>query len=164
MHMESVGFAPIARADAQILILGSLPGQRSIDAGEYYAHPQNAFWTIMRSLTCADGDYDERCQALLEHKIALWDVLASSVRAGSMDSAIQMDTAKANNFQAFLTEHRDLRLICCNGRKAAQLYARLVAPEFGADNLRVATLPSTSPAYAAMTVNDKLAKWRSIIR
>ena len=93
---RSDGFPPIARADATILILGSLPGQRSIDAGQYYAHPQNVFWKIMCSLYGIDGNYEERCAQLIEHRIALWDVLASSVRPGSLDASIQTATATAN--------------------------------------------------------------------
>ncbi|MCH8159542.1 MAG: DNA-deoxyinosine glycosylase, partial [Proteobacteria bacterium] len=81
----SEGFPAIARPDATLLILGSLPGQRSIDAGQYYAHPQNAFWKIMSSLYGIDGSYQQRCAQLIERRIALWDVLASSVRPGSLD-------------------------------------------------------------------------------
>ena len=71
----STGFAPVARHDARVLILGSLPGRRSLEAGEYYAHPQNAFWPIMTSLFAVTGDYHQRCEGLKEHRIALWDVL-----------------------------------------------------------------------------------------
>ena len=99
---RSSGFPPLARDDARILILGSLPSQRSIAAREYYAHPQNAFWRIMSALTGADGNYSERCAALTSHSVALWDVLASSVRPGSLDADIQMSTAEVNDFKQFL--------------------------------------------------------------
>ena len=90
---SSTGFPPVARHDARILILGSLPGQRSLQAAQYYAHPQNAFWRIMQELTGAEGPYQKRCDALVGYGIALWDVLAESVRPGSMDVDIQLESA-----------------------------------------------------------------------
>ncbi len=94
----SVGFPPVARHDARLLILGSLPGQRSLQAAQYYAHPQNAFWRIMQEVTGAGGTYEQRCERLIANGIALWDVLAESVRPGSMDADIQMPSAEANDF------------------------------------------------------------------
>jgi len=160
---SSSGFAPVAGADARILILGSLPGQRSIDAGEYYAHPQNAFWPIVSELFGATGTYEERCQALVENRVALWDVLASSVRPGSMDAAIRMESAQANDFAEFFETHPDVERVCFNGQKAAQLWSKLVQPGLELAGVHRASLPSTSPAYAAMSVANKLSKWRSII-
>lgn len=157
------GFSPVSRHDARVLILGSLPGQRSLRAGQYYAHPQNSFWRIMRELTGADGSYQTRCNTLVAHGIALWDVLAQSVRPGSMDADIRLPTALPNDFPGFLSEHQDLRLICCNGKKAAQLLQRFVVDENVGPRIQLATLPSTSPAYASMSYADKLAKWRSVI-
>lgn len=93
---RSLGFPPVARRDARILILGSLPGQRSIAAREYYAHPQNGFWKIMAELVGASGSYEQRCAALLKSHIALWDVLGSSLRPGSLDADIQLATAEVN--------------------------------------------------------------------
>ena len=102
----AVGFPAIARADARILILGSLPSERSLHAIQYYAHPQNAFWKIMGEIAGAQGDYNERCEALMDRGIALWDVLESSVRPGSMDADIQSKTAVANDFSSFLSDHK----------------------------------------------------------
>lgn len=158
------GFAPVAAANARILILGSLPGQRSIDAGQYYAHPQNAFWLIMRELFDASGDYAQRCQVLVENRVALWDVLASSVRPGSLDADIRIDSAQANDFKTFFRTHPDLEQVCFNGQKAAQLWSRLVQPGLESMHVQCATLPSTSPAYASMPVAEKLKNWRSISR
>ena len=76
----SRGFPPVARSDAIVLVLGSLPSSRSIAEQQYYAHPRNAFWPIMKSILGVDGSYEERCGQLIAHRIALWDVLASSVR------------------------------------------------------------------------------------
>jgi len=159
----AAGFPAIARADARILILGSLPGQRSLDAGQYYAHLQNSFWKIMREIADAEGNYGERCETLKDHGIALWDVLASSVRPGSMDANIQSDTAVANDFSGFLSNHTAVELICFNGQKAAQMFSRMVQPGLDRNRLHFESLPSTSPAYASMSYVDKLNKWRSII-
>ncbi len=161
--IAATGFPAIARSDARILILGSLPGERSLSANQYYAHPQNAFWRIMRDIAGAEGTYSERCEALMDRGIALWDVLASSVRPGSMDADIQSDTAVANNFSEFLMVHDSVELICFNGQKAAQMFTRMVHLSLDGNALRFASLPSTSPAYASMSYVDKLAKWRGII-
>jgi hypoxanthine-DNA glycosylase len=161
--IAAAGFPAIARTDARILILGSLPSERSLGANQYYAHPQNAFWTIMGEIAGAKGTYSEQCEALMDRGIALWDVLASSVRPGSMDADIQSETAVANDFAAFLKAHDGVELVCFNGQKAAQLFARMVQPGLEGNELRFASLPSTSPAYASMSYVDKLAKWRSII-
>jgi len=159
----SVGFPPLARRDARVLILGSLPGQRSLQAAQYYAHPQNSFWRIMQELTGADGSYEQRCNRLVANGIALWDVLAASVRPGSMDADIQISSAEANDFIGFFSKHQNIERVCFNGKKAAQLFQRFVVLD-GCDKPRqFATLPSTSPAYAAMAYEKKLALWRSAI-
>ncbi len=161
---RSQGFPPIAASHARVLVLGSLPGQRSIDEGRYYAHPQNVFWQIMQELLGVDGDYATRCSQLAGHGIALWDVLHSSVRPGSMDAAIRVDTASANDFASFFREHRQLRLIAFNGRKAEQLYRRFVDPLGITPDVRRIGLPSTSPAYASMPFSGKLAAWRGALQ
>ena len=158
----STGFAPISGRRARVLILGSLPGQRSLLARQYYAHPQNTFWRIMQELTGAEGSYRQRCSVLVEHGIALWDVLAESVRPGSMDADIRVESAAANDFSEFLTEHREIKLICFNGQKAAKLFQRFGAQE-GEDARRYETLPSTSPAYASMPYALKLERWRGAL-
>ncbi|MDX2412828.1 MAG: DNA-deoxyinosine glycosylase [Woeseiaceae bacterium] len=150
----------MARSDARVLILGSLPGKRSIDAQQYYAHPQNAFWRIMGELTGADGPYDQRCQALLEHGIALWDVLESSVRPGSMDADIRRGTEKVNNFNGFFLTHSNVSQLCFNGQKAAQIFHKLVIPQLESAAPQIRVLPSTSPAYASMPYAEKLECWR----
>lgn len=155
------GFPPIAAPDARILVLGSLPGERSIAAQQYYAHPRNAFWPIMKTLYGVDGSYDERCDQLKAHRIAVWDVLASSVRPGSLDARIDMDSARANDFAAFLAAHRQLERIVFNGRKAEQLFHRFV--ESPGPAIDLVGLPSTSPAYAAMPFSGKLDRWREAV-
>ena len=159
----SAGFPPVARGDAAILILGSLPGQRSIAEQQYYAHPQNAFWPIMSELFGVAGSYPERCRQLLEYHIALWDVLRSSFRPGSMDADISLSEARPNDFEAFFDEHESVRLIAFNGKKAEQLFARFVAPLGIADDVPRVVLPSTSPAYASLSFSGKVAAWRDAL-
>ena len=157
----SGGFPPIVGKASRVLVLGSLPGVRSIEAAEYYAHPRNAFWRIMAELCGAKGSYKQRCAALELHGIAVWDVLARSIRSGSLDANIDMKSAKINDFNHFLGRHKTIERICFNGQKAAKIftsdafYAELEA------RYEFRTLPSTSPAHAAMSFDEKLARWRS---
>ena len=153
----------MARDDARILLLGSLPGARSIAEQQYYAHPQNAFWPIMRELFGIEGDYASRCGQLLENRVALWDVLRSSVRPGSMDADIRLDSAVVNDFRGFLAEHEAIRLIAFNGKKAEQLFMQFAVANDVADDIARLGLPSTSPAYASMPFSSKLAAWRTAL-
>lgn len=159
----STGFAPIASADALVLILGSLPGRASLDAAEYYAHPRNAFWRIMQAMLGVCGDYEARCRQLVARRIAVWDVLGSSVRPGSLDTSIRMATAMPNDFASFLGAHPDLRRICFNGRKAESMFRRLVLETLDAPVPDLVVLPSTSPAFASMPFDAKLVHWRRAI-
>lgn len=161
---RSTGFPPVSRLDARLLILGSLPGRRSIEAGEYYAHPRNAFWPIMRELYGIHGDYAARCEGLLEAGIALWDVLAASVRPGSLDSAIVKKDAQPNDFVTFLGAHSAIDRIAFNGRTSEALFRRSVLPALDAARYELIPLPSTSPAHAAMRPEKKCAVWGSMLR
>ncbi len=158
------GFPPIADASACVLILGSLPGQRSIDAGEYYAHPRNAFWPVIEQLfgIPAAAPYAKRVESLKQYGVALWDVLHASQRRGSLDSAIDTAAAEANGIAAFLDDHQHVRLVCFNGQKAAQLYRKLIVPELRDPQPATVILPSTSPAHAAMPFAKKLHHWRIV--
>jgi double-stranded uracil-DNA glycosylase len=157
---HSEGFPPVVQPDARILVLGSLPGQRSLTEQEYYAHPQNAFWPIMNDIFGIGGSYVERCAGLTSHKVALWDVLQASVRPGSMDADIRFETATPNDFFDFLRKYADIELIAFNGKKAEQLFHRLVPAEIYQE-LEMAGLPSTSPAFAAMSFQGKLGAWKA---
>jgi hypoxanthine-DNA glycosylase len=159
----SPGFAPVARSDARILILGSLPGQKSLEAAQYYAHAQNAFWRIMMDVFGITGDYEARCSQLMSHRVAVWDVLASSVRPGSLDANIELPSAQANDFESFFATHREVTTVCFNGRKSRQLYERLVVPVLACNVHTHKDLPSTSPAFAAMRYGQKLKLWRGIL-
>jgi double-stranded uracil-DNA glycosylase len=159
-------FPPIARRDAHTLILGSLPGQRSLQAQQYYAHPQNAFWRIIGRVFGFDGlpPYTERVKILTAHRIALWDVLAAAERPGSLDSSIVRATARANEFEKFFRAHPQIRRVFFNGRKAEEMYRRFVMPGLGPQfaDIRYECLPSTSPAHAGMTFAQKLVRWRRV--
>ena len=159
----SEGFPPVERADAQILILGSLPGVRSIAEQQYYAHPRNAFWPIMNRLFGIEGDYAARCRQLTARRIALWDVLASSVRPGSLDADIRLDSARVNDFETFFARHPDIQLIAFNGRKAEQLHSRFITATAIREDVIKIGLPSTSPAYAGMPLSGKLDAWRAAL-
>ena len=159
----ALGFPPIARVDARVLILGSLPGEASLQAREYYAHPRNGFWKIMHVIAGATGDYASRCRSLQQRGIAVWDVLSSSVRRGSLDADIDLKSAEPNDFKPFLAGHPNIRLVCFNGRKAQQMFERWVRFSVSECNLEFALLPSTSPAHASLTLAEKLDIWRGII-
>ena len=150
----SKGLPPIARGDARVLVLGSLPSRASLRAQQYYAHPRNAFWTIMRVIAGAKGDYASRCRVLEEHGIAVWDVLKSSVRPGSLDAHIDMASAVPNDFAGFFAGHEQIRLVCFNGRKAQDLFRRFVQPQLSLQRLGFELLPSTSPAHASLTFDE----------
>ncbi len=159
-------FAPIANADAKILILGSMPGVASLTADEYYHHPRNSFWWIISQLLSFDylsSSYAERCQQLRHHKIALWDVIHQCQRSGSLDSAIDKLTLATNNFTDFFDTHKQLQHIFCNGGTAYQLFIQRVAKPLAID-LPITQLPSTSPAYAALTKEKKLIIWQSALK
>lgn len=161
---QSEGFPPIAGPDARILVLGTLPSQRSIAKHQYYAHPQNAFWPIMKELLGIEGSYADRCEQLVKNRIALWDVLANSVRPGSMDADIRLESARPNDFEEFLAAHTKIRLIAFNGKKAEQLFEKFVDIPSMDGSIRRIGLPSTSPAYATMSFSGKLGAWREAIQ
>lgn len=131
-------------------------------AQQYYAHPRNAFWKIMRDIYGIDGDYAERCSGLVDAGIALWDVLQASVRPGSLDANINLDTAVPNDLGRFFRAHGSLEAIVFNGKKAESLFRRLDLRE-QVRALRVEPLPSTSPAYAALPYESKLGLWRAAL-
>jgi hypoxanthine-DNA glycosylase len=164
----SVGFPPIEDAQARVLILGSLPGRKSLELEQYYAQPYNAFWRIMGALFGAEPTlpYAARRDKLREHGIALWDVLAAGERQGSLDSSIVAASIVVNDFNGFFVRHPGIRAIFFNGNTAAQLFRRKVVPDLRADWAAIPTqvLPSTSPAYASLRFEEKLARWSAALR
>ena len=162
----SISFPPIAGKDAQILILGSMPGIKSLQEQQYYAHPRNAFWPIMAELYQFDLtlDYAIHCQQLVESKVAIWDVLKSCRRQGSLDQAIETDSIIANDFNAFLQQHKNIQRIFFNGGKAEQVFKRHVLPTLNVEQqLSFHLLPSTSPAHAAKSLDEKCQLWQTAL-
>jgi hypoxanthine-DNA glycosylase len=161
------GFAPLIGIEARVLILGSMPGGESLKRQEYYAFERNCFWWIMGELFGAGWDlpYTERVARVTGRGIAVWDVLASCERSGSLDSAIEAASEEVNDFRGLLSEY-PIELILFNGGKAEQAWKRHVQPLL--DDLEVLPqclrLPSTSPAYAAINRNAKLDAWRAVLR
>lgn len=158
-----IAFPPVAAPGARVLVLGSMPGEASLAARRYYAHPRNAFWPIMGELFGAGPDlgYRERLTRIKRAGIALWDVLASCRRKGSLDSAIDEKSIEPNDFAAFFARHRRIRHVCFNGAAAERCFRRRVLPPLGAlgEELEFRRLPSTSPAHASLSLRDKLAAW-----
>jgi hypoxanthine-DNA glycosylase len=164
--MLSFGFPPVSSPSACILVLGSLPGRLSLERGEYYANPQNAFWKIVAArVPNFPPDYGSRVAALIEQRVALWDVLAAATRSGSLDADIAED-AIPNNFRAFFHVHSQIKRVCFNGATAAKLYERLVLPTLTDAQRAIPrdTLPSTSAAHASLSFAKKAARWAVVFR
>ncbi len=164
--MIETGFPCSADSTANILILGSMPSVKSLAARQYYAHPQNAFWPIMAALFGFDAGlpYEARLTRLRDNHVALWDVAHQCIRPGSLDSAIKIESVVANDFTAFFDTYPHIRAICFNGRKAEQLFRKLVQPELPAafQHIEQHLLPSTSPAHAGLSRAQKLAAWKIV--
>ena len=158
-------FGPIEDGNARVLVLGSMPGQASLAAGQYYAHPQNTFWRIVAELFRCDpaSPYPARIAALKSARIALWDVLQSCRREGSLDARIERDTQVANDFRTFFRKHRKIKHVFFNGAKAEACFKRHVAGRMDAGHIAYLRLPSTSPAHASLSFERKLQAWRKIV-
>lgn len=162
------GFPPIGNSKARVLILGSMPGSASLAAGQYYAHAQNLFWGILGQITGADPSlaYAARVRALNFCGIALWDVLETCAREGSLDAAIDDATIGVNDFAAFYRAHPRIAHVLFNGAKAEACYRRWVLPLLaaGLGPQFYRRLPSTSPANASMSRADRLRLWKQALR
>ncbi|PBI83727.1 Uracil DNA glycosylase superfamily protein [Flavobacterium sp. ACN2] len=157
--MKSFSFAPISSPTSKILILGTMPGTKSLELNQYYGHNQNNFWKFMFQILGEEfsTDYEMRKNLLIKNNIALWDVLQFCNRIGSLDSAIKNEIA--NDFEDFLATHPQIESILFNGQKAAAFFKKYVhlTKEY-----KTFTLPSTSPANAGKTFQDKLYEWNII--
>ena len=158
-------FPPVATADARVLILGSMPGEASLRAGQYYAHERNAFWRIMGDLLDAGPalPYAERLVRLQAAGIALWDVIADCRRSGSLDADIVKESVRANDFGEFLAAHPGVERVYFNGGTAEANFRRHVLPGLAGTIIRMERLPSTSPAHAALGYAEKLRAWSAIV-
>ena len=150
------GLPPVHDSGARLLILGSFPGVASLAASEYYAHPRNLFWPALSLLTGEDFTalrYRTRLARVRRHRIAIWDVIGRCTRRGSLDGAIR--DAVEQDFAAFVAGLPELRAVAFNGALAATR-----EPWFRDRGFRTYRLPSTSPAYAALSRDRKLAAWQ----
>lgn len=160
------GFEPVARSDARVLILGSMPGQLSLQKQQYYAHPRNVFWRIMGELFgfIPDSSYQLRLQSLIKNGLALWDVLGSCDRLGSLDSAIDEQSIVVNDFKSFYHDHPDIGSVFFNGMKSERAYLKYVLPHLAESrrDLFAMRLPSTSPANARLALVAKIGHWQIV--
>lgn len=160
--MKSFSFAPISKPDAVILILGTMPGTKSLEIQQYYGHSRNNFWRFMFEILNEDfsDNYEIKKNLLLKNKIALWDVLQFCERIGSLDSAIKNEIT--NDFELFLKQHPSIKTIVFNGQKAAAFFKKYVPIKEG--SYQLITLPSTSPANAGKSFESKLNEWKIILK
>ena len=158
-----ISFSPVSDKNAKVLILGSMPGEESLKKNQYYAHPRNCFWYIIQEMLngSVEINYEERKEILKENRIALWDVLKACVREGSLDSSIKKLSIVTNDFESFYSEHPDIRYVFFNGAKAEEEYRNCVFPKVSKkyDSIKYYRLPSTSPAMASLTKEEKLSEW-----
>jgi double-stranded uracil-DNA glycosylase len=161
-----ISLAAVAQDDARVLILGSMPGKLSLAQQQYYAHPRNAFWKIIAHLFGfnADMGYSNKLLALQQHKLALWDVIQCCERQGSLDSSISNASIISNDFVGFFAQHPHIKHIFFNGSCAYQAYHKRVKPQLAEQwqTLACTRLPSTSPAMASLTFEQKLSAWSVI--
>lgn len=161
-HSSAVtSFPPLVALGATRLILGSMPGVASLTAGQYYAHPQNAFWRIMGAVVGfeASAPYADRVQALKCAGFAVWDVLAACERTGSLDSAIVRESEVANDLAGLLAQHPTMTRVYFNGATAEAAFKRRCHALTTRADLRFVRLPSSSPAHASLRFADKCAVW-----
>lgn len=171
MMEKLIGLPPVLRGEPKILVLGSMPGRRSLESQQYYAHPQNLFWRFIlmritgerapQKLILSQENYSEYLERLERCHIALWDVLRACIRQGSLDSAIQAQSEEPNDFSVLLKAYSSIRRICFNGQKARSVFDKKVLPELRPQlsNIQLITLPSSSPANAAIAFEKKAEQW-----
>ncbi|UKB82507.1 DNA-deoxyinosine glycosylase [Chryseobacterium sp. MEBOG06] len=159
MQNRISSFSAIIDDQSAILILGSIPGVKSLEMQQYYAHPQNKFWKIIFELLKEDftEDYTQRIETIKKHHIALWDVIDSCERKGSLDSEIKNE--EANQIAELLENHPNIKVIFCNGGKSYKNLQKLLGKNY---RLPVILLPSTSPLHT-VSFEKKIEEWKRII-
>lgn len=160
--MKCESFLPRIDKDSKILILGSMPGIKSLNMQQYYAHPQNRFWKLMGKFCNCDDlhnlDYEEKIQVILNNGFALWDVIASCDREGSLDSNIGNE--KPNKIRELLAKYKNIKVICLNGNKSYSAFAKYF-PDL-LKTYKCCKMPSTSPANARYTLETLYKEWKII--
>lgn len=157
--MRIYSFPPISNPEAQVLILGTMPGEKSLRLNQYYGHRGNIFWKLIFKIFNQpfSEDYEIRKEILQKNKVALWDVLKACEREGSSDSSILVEAP--NDFELFFSEHPNIKLIAFNGQNAEKYFYSY----FGYNEaIPTITLPSTSPANTWKTFEEKLLEWKVI--
>lgn len=151
-------FPPIVDEHSEILILGSVPGAKSLEMQQYYAHPQNQFWKILFHLFDAEfsSDYQRKIKLLKQNKIALWDVIESCERKGSLDTEIKNEID--NNIPQLIESHPNIKTIFCNGQKSYKNLIKILGKNF---KIPILVLPSTSPLHT-IKFEEKLESWKVI--
>jgi TDG/mug DNA glycosylase family protein len=159
------GFPPALVEEPHTLILGSMPGVKSLDEVQYYAHPRNRFWPIMEVLYGVDCTqaYQDRLDALNQKGVALWDVVHQCVRPGSLDSNIQSKSVIPNAIPELLTQHPSIRIVGFNGQASAKLFKRHFPSLLEDSHIEWVVLPSTSPAHASISFEEKTALWKAAL-
>jgi TDG/mug DNA glycosylase family protein len=155
-------FPPVVSANSKILILGSMPGELSLKAQQYYAHPRNAFWHIMEALFGAGLalPYQERLVVLDRAGVGLWDSLRNCTRPGSLDSSIKDEVP--NDFASLFASYPAITHVFFNGAKSETVFRRHVLPTLTHPRHIFTRLPSTSPAHAGMPFSAKVEQWRAV--
>ncbi|MCY4050861.1 MAG: DNA-deoxyinosine glycosylase [Gammaproteobacteria bacterium] len=165
--MIKVGLGPIIDVSSRILILGSLPGDISLSTQEYYANPRNHFWKILFCIynQCIEKDYELKRAFLQRHEIALWDVLKSAERKGSLDSNIR--SPNVNNLEELIQEYPKIRAVGLNGRKAWHIFNRHWGrhPLFNMNGIKIGYLPSSSPVPGknVKSFDQKVKVWQNFL-
>ena len=158
-------FPALSSKNTTILILGSIPGKTSLNQQEYYAHPRNVFWKIMEIIypEMNNLNYQQKCRILLKNKISVWDVLAECQRTNSLDSSINRNSIKINDFETFFSKHSQIKKVLTNGTLAFNLFDQKVFPKLTNLGIKInlIKLPSTSPANASQSFDTKLARWKA---
>jgi len=157
--MNSISFGPIISEKSKVLILGTMPGSKSLSEQQYYAHERNVFWYIIFKIFNEkfSEHYDKRKNLILKNGLALWDTLKYCYRIGSLDSNIK--NAEPNNIIGLLDQNRQIKNIIFNGQTAQKFYDKFQDREEG---INYYCLPSTSPANARMKIDDKFNEWTMI--
>ena len=157
--MKIFSFPYISHPSSTVLILGTMPGKRSLKLNQYYGHSGNTFWKLIFSVFDKpfSTDYEERKNILLENNIVLWDVLKACEREGSSDNAILLE--EANDFISFFKKHPNIKLIAFNAQNAEAFFYKY--SKYRPD-VKYLTLPSTSPANTWKSFDEKLIEWKKL--
>ncbi|MFK7993484.1 MAG: DNA-deoxyinosine glycosylase [Granulosicoccus sp.] len=165
-------FPPLLGEHVHTLVLGSMPGRKSLQLQQYYAHQRNALWPILCAIANDNSpsydvhmqmSYEQRCATIMQAGFALWDVLARCERPGSLDTSIVRQSEIPNPISQLIDRHVKLHTIVCNGRTAEALFNRHILPQLKHPMPRIMSLPSTSPAMASLSLQEKYQLWRDAI-